>query len=492
MERIRKTFRRLFGRDSASEEDVIISSISQDDKSAQLHPRYLLRLRIENALRNRTQLEEGTPSHQFVSTDPSVAIEEGVEEAVEEALPPLPPPIPNELVFTCPPLNKPFIGRMRLLSQLRRKLVRRPQIVSLVSQDGRRGVGVSALAAQIYYNDGDKFFPDGKYWLDLRGGRAISALRALLHELNVDSGRMHNKLSTLCGLLHEQLEGQRVLLVLDHVEALAPKNVSEVLRQVEKIRLPSPAITIVTSRVRLYPNKDIQVDLLSTQDGLALLRKKLAWKREQEKAEREKAVQLIERVGALPLALEITTQRMLLNTPHQNCTFALAELETVRETPLLQLLFDHKQEQYVTKTFVLSYEVLAAPVKTVFHALGVCAPTGASVMALAYIIDASPHEVDRWLIELALYSLAEYDRERGRTRLHPLLHDYAALLVQKNADQHTNMLIRHQAYFKEQIAGGYEQALNNNEKNETQAALKRIDAEADNVRLAQERAFTQS
>jgi len=472
--------KKVVGRFSSSKEESSTSSpISQEEEPAEQHPRYLLRLKIQNALRERTQLPERSPAP---------------VQAATETIPVEPPlrPIPNELVFMWPPMKQVVLGRFLLSSKLRRKLVRRPELMSLVTQDGLRGMGITTLAAHIYYHDGDKFFPDGKYWLDLSGGNAKSALRGLLHELNVDSKQMRNNLATLSRLLHEQLAGERVLLVLDHAEALSPKNSAEVLRQIEQIRLPSPAITLVTSTVSLYPKLEMQVDLFSQTDGLAFLRKKLAWKRKEEQQEQENAIQLIERLGGLPLALDLTMQRMKRHTPRKNCELALAELELdkTKQAQALQLPFRKKGEQYVAQSFLLSYHMLSNEVKNLFHALGVCAPSGASVIALAHIIDKSPNEVDLWLVELASYSLTDYDIVRGRTRLHSLLHDYAALLAQTNHDQYKPMLARHQQYFKEEIAGSYEQALNNQQEEESLLALKRIDAEADNVRLAQQRAFT--
>lgn len=479
MERIRSMLKKVVSRFSSSKEESNSSSpISEEEEPVELHPRYLLRLKIQNALRERTELAESSPAPVQTATK------------TIPTKPPL-PPIPNELVFMWPPMKEVVLGRFLLSSKLRRKLVRRPQLMSLVTQDGLRGMGLTTLATHIYYHDGDKFFPDGKYWLDLSGGNAKSALRRLLHELKVDNKQMRNNLATLSRLLHERLAEQRVLLVLNHAEALSPKNSAEVLRQIEQIRLPSPAITLVTSTFSLYPKQEIQVERFNETSGLAFLRKKLAWKRKDEQEEQEHALQLIERLDGLPLALELTTQRMKQHTPPQNCALALMELQNkAKQAQALQLPFRKKGEQYVAQSFLLSYQMLSDEVKSVFHALGVCAPSGVSVIALAHIIDKSPNEIDLWLVELASYSLAHYDRTRGRTRLHSLLHDYAASLAQSNHEQYNAMLARHQQYFKEEIAGSYEQALKSEQEEDSLLALKRIDAEADNVRLAQQRAFT--
>ena len=488
MERIRSLLKKVVGRFSSSKEQPSTSSsVSEEEEATELHPRYLLRLRIQNALRERTELPEPLPAVK-AATNTISAAPPAKTPIIDKAAP---RPIPHELVFMWPPIRQVVLGRFLLTSKLRRKLVRRPQLMSLVTQDGLRGMGLSNLAAHIYYHDSDKFFPDGKYWLDLSGGNAKSALRGLLHELNVDSKQMRNNLSTLSRLLHEQLAGERVLLVLSHAEALSPKNSAEVLRQVEQIRLPSPAITLVTSTFSLYPKQEIQVDLFSQADGLTFLRSKLGWKRKDEKQEQEHAVQLIERLNGFPLALELTVKRMTLSTPPQNCELALAALEdATNQAEALQLPFRKKGEQYVAESFLLSYNMLSDKLKAVFHALGVCAPSGVSVIALAHMMEQSPHDIDLWLVELMTYSLANYDRDRGRARMNALLHDYAALLAQTDHDQYKKMLTRHQQHFKEEIAGRYQQALNNPQKEDTLLALKQIDAEADNVRLAQQRAFT--
>ena len=493
MERLRKILNGMFGRFSSSKEESNSEPpISQEEEPEKHHPRYLLRMRIENALRERTQLPESPPPTTKRVAQPVRSKPLAKEPIIEE--PPL-REIPDELVFMCPPMKQMVLGRALLSSKLRRKLVRRPQLMSLVTQDGLRGMGLTTLAAYIYYYDGDKFFPDGKYWLDLSGGNAKSALRRLLHELKVDSKQMRNNLATLSRLLHEQLAEQRVLLVLNHAEAISPKNSAEVLRQIEQIRLPSPAITLVTSTFSLYPKQEIQVERFNETNGFAFFRKKLEWKRKEEQQEKDNAIRLIEHLGGLPLALELTTRRMRQHTPPQTCELALAELERemqdeTKQAQVLQLPFRKKGEQYVAQSFLLSYNMLSDEVKYVFHALGICAPSGVSVVALAHIIDKSPNEVDLWLVELVSYSLTHYDRTVGRTQLHGLLHDYAVLLAQTNHEQYEEMRIRHQQYFKEEIAGSYEQALKDQEGEESLLALKRIDAEADNVRLAQQRAFT--
>lgn len=411
---------------------------------------------------------------------------------------------PPRLLLYPPPL-KPFIGQLKILIMLRRKLARRStQMITLVSQEGLRGVGLSALAAHIYYSDGDKFFPDGKYWLDLRHGNAVSTLRHLLYALEVDGTTMPNDLPALCDAVHQQLADKRVLLVLDEADALGPKNAQKacpdegrVKEIVEQICLPAPALTMIISRLPLYGKDDLVVPPFREADGLLFLRRKLAWKQAQVKAEQEDAKRLIQRAGGLPLALELTAQRMLLKESSEEeeampaCAAVLEELDGAQ--PLLEALNlpvnDSAQETIIAQTFALSYQALPQPIKNVFHACGLCAPTGTCVAALAYMLEATAEELDVWLADLALYSLINYDRDQKRVRLHPLFHEYARLLAKQQRQEADQMLVRHARYFGQQLGGSYQRAIQEGSRQEVAQALAQIDYEEQNVRLAQERAY---
>ncbi len=371
------------------------------------------------------------------------------------------------------PAPKLFVGRKEHLVEIEKRL-RSGGAVGLVSLRGTAGVGKSALALEAAYRFAS-LFPGGRYWVDLRGGEAGNAARALLRDLGVANlVRPDSDFHELCDAARAELAGRRALVILDNAEAIDPGHLERLTDLC--------ATTIVTSRVSIDPAMEITIDRLEDDDALEMLRERKV----NVEAEREDALKLIARLGGLALALEITARRMAAYKPRQSCAQALAELDQSRRlVEAIRLPLRNTREDNIAEAFALSYRKLNDEMKAAFHALGLCAESGAPVEALARMLELETREVHDLLLALAMWSLAEFSGQRAV--VHPLLHSYAEMCARDQAEQAEEMVVSHVRYFAGEIGGAYQRAIN--EDRDYIAELNRIDQEVENVRLAQTRAL---
>jgi tetratricopeptide (TPR) repeat protein len=371
------------------------------------------------------------------------------------------------------PSPKPFVGRKEHLARIEEKL-RSNGVIGLISLKGMPGVGKSALALESAYRFAH-LFPGGRFWVDLRSGDATNAVRALLRDLEIsnlvspDAG-----FEEMCKVARAELINRRALIILDNAETIDSTHLERLADLC--------ATTIVTSRVSLDPTTDIPVDKLEDEDALGLLQRlgiNIA-------AEREHALKLTTRLGGLALALEITAKRMATYTTHQSCAEALAELNDSRHLVEAIMLPRHDtREGNIAEAFALSYRKLDDDLKSAFHALGLCAESGAPLEAVARMLGVEPGAARNLLLFLAEWSLTNFSG-KGAV-LHPLLHSYAGMCARQLPERMAEMVERHAHYFGGAIGGSYQRAYN--DEQDTLPALQQIDRELDNVLLAQERAI---
>lgn len=354
---------------------------------------------------------------------------------------------PRSTTFTLP-APKLFVGRVALLTELRARL-QTLSLVNVTSLKGIGGVGKSALALEAAYRFAE-LFPDGRYWVDLRGGDATSAMRNFIRDLGLTNDeQLKGDLTSLCNLARNELQGRRVLLVLDNADRLPQEH----LRQ---MRLPAPAATIITSR-KSSGDSVLEVDRLSEEDALDLMRQK-GLSIEDELAD---AKALITRLGGLALALNITLSRMQLH--NYTCRQALTQLEqsgSVVQT--LNLRIPGEQSESVVATFALTYEQLEPDLRTAFHATGICAASGAGVEAVQELLALSQVSAARELLE-ALHYISLVDLDGDRFELHPLMHEYSHLCAQRNTAEYQTMYLQFARYFGDEIGGAYQRAVGVND-----------------------------
>ena len=386
-------------------------------------------------------------------------------------------PLPVAVAGVTLPQRKRFVGRVELLATLRERL-QTDAAVSVTSLKGIAGVGKSALALETAHRCAD-LFPDGRYWVDLRGGDAEQALRTLLLELGVvQPQQLAGGFAVLCALVRGQLAGRRVLLVLDNAEEIARRDPA----QLHAMCLPPPARTLITSRMMVGAD-DLRIDVLEEADALALL----AASGVDVTGDPAAARDLVQRLGRLALALDITARRMAISTPRQRCADALAELNAL-PTVLdgLRLPLHNTVDDNAALSFALTYEQLDGELRAAFHALGQCAPGGAGVAGVAAMLGVAPADAQSRLRALAILSLAAYDGRRAE--LHPLLHAYAQVCAAQDSAAVATLQERHANYYGRELGGRYQQAIS--QDSDRSEALLEIDAEYDNVLLAQRRALT--
>ncbi|BCX04022.1 MAG: hypothetical protein KatS3mg053_1960 [Candidatus Roseilinea sp.] len=374
------------------------------------------------------------------------------------------------------PLRRQFVGREDLLARLEERL-QRTHGANVICLTGAAGVGKSALALEAAYRFG-AHFPDGCYWVDLRNNDAVKALRDLLSAMGmVNVEQLGDDVFALAEIARGQLAGKRALLILDNAEGVVRRHRQQVLAMCPS----APAMTIITSRI-MIDTDDLRVDVLNDDDALELLTAKGI----SAATQRDDALKLVRRLGNLALAIEIVARRMCITKPAQSCAESLCEIEeSASLMDTLKLPLSNLPADSVAAAFALSYDLLDDQLRTAFHALGLCAPSGAPVQGIARMCDVAEPVARDLLRALAMLSLADFDGERAQ--LHPLLRDYARLRVHAHPAERSALIVRHVAYFGGEIGSRYQQALN--DEQDSLPALMQIDAESANVRLAQERAL---
>ena len=345
--------------------------------------------------------------------------------------------------FTLPPDLLTFTGRDDLLDVLDGLLHPGGETtVSIVGLKGMAGVGKSALAIHAAHRWRDRF-PDGIVWIDLRGeSGACDGLRhvAALYGYQEQAARAGDDPRALAGLVRTILRDKRALLILDNAESLPAGELNCLLPGV-----PGP-VTLVTSR-RAFPalerlGRPLRVDVMDEEESLDLLGRLVG--RERVEAERAGYLGLAERLGRLPLALDIGGRLM------RDRGWGPAEMERRLEgaadrPAFLALPIAERVEDSVALAFALSYDGLDEEHRELFRALSPFAPAGFSPQAVAAVLERDDEGgVEGGLERLETLSLVRRAEAKDRYDLHPLLRDYGLALAVRAGER---WAVRHARYF---------------------------------------------
>ncbi|MFC0597627.1 ATP-binding protein [Streptomyces palmae] len=339
-------------------------------------------------------------------------------------------PGPGPVVPGCLPLprdTRDFTARAPALATLRRLAApleygQAPEhtVAAVAVVSGAPGLGKTAFAVHCAHQLAPRF-PDGQFYLDLRGMdpepiRPADALAQLLSALGVTGGALPPGAEDRSGLFRSLTASRRLLLVLDNAA------------DEEQVRLllpaSGPSLTLLTSRSALAGLEGVHrvaLPLLRREEAVKLLSRVVG----AERAAREPlaARDLADLCGRLPLALRIAGQRLAAR-PHESLAKLAAQLR--REERRLDTL--QAGDLRVRAAFALSYRQLDPTARLVLRRCALAADPGRGVSpeTAALLAGVPAGEASRRLDELCDRGLLQSDPVAERFRFHDLLALFAA------------------------------------------------------------------
>lgn len=328
-------------------------------------------------------------------------------------------------VFGLPAGPPDFVGRDGPVGEIR-ELLTAPG-ASPVVVVGPPGVGKSALAVHAAHGLRGRF-PDGQWYVDLRGARdprdPADALRELLETSGVPAPAVPAGTEARSRLLRQRLDDRRVLVVLDdaadaaQVAALLPGGGgSRVLVTSRYLLEELPG----AHRVRLGPFTDEEVGaLLSTLIGARRVAREPAAVRE-----------LGHRCGHNPLAVRIVGARL---TVLPDLPVAVLADRLADERGRLDELTSGALA--VRAGVDISYRALDEPGRAAFRRLGLPQTPEVPAWLLGALADGDGQRLAEQLLRASLLQPTGRDLlGEPRYRLHDLLHLYARELVAQEPAQ---------------------------------------------------------
>ncbi len=334
----------------------------------------------------------------------------GPEAGVRFALPVAPIGAPSlQIPFQAPPAPLHFVGRATELAMLQAKL-QSPQSNRLVALIGMGGIGKTTLAAHLAHDLRDHF-ADGVLWaytasiepLDILGGWAQA------HGYDFSGlADVENRAAALRGVLADK----QTLIVLDDVRSLS---------RVRPLLVGGPqSATLLTTRdldvATALGATPYAVNEMTPADGEQLLTRILGTERVT--AETHAAQEICALLQNLPLAVEITAQR-LLSRPRRRLADMALRLHNVQDRLDLAI-----SDRAVRTSFMVSWESLDATLRRTFALLGAFQGRSFAAPALAHLAELDVYTAEDRLFALTALSLLTEEAE-DRYRQHPLLADFA-------------------------------------------------------------------
>ncbi|MET8403593.1 BTAD domain-containing putative transcriptional regulator [Streptomyces sp900116325] len=354
-----------------------------------------------------------------------------------------------------------FAGRqaeLGRLAEITRKVQAGPGAPAAVLISGMAGVGKTTLAVKWAGQVADQF-PDGQFYVDLRGFDParnpmppLEALRHMLEGLGFQPERIPSGIDARAGLFRSLLNSQRVLVVLDNAW------------ETEQVRplLASSAgcLTLITSRNALPGLTTagvlpLPLDLPSVADARAALA--LRTGAERLAADPQAAEEIITQCGRLPLALAIVAARA---QRHQHFPLAAIAAELRDTQSSLDALSSSDPTTDARAAFTCSYQLLPPDDARLFRLLSLHPGPTIEAGAAAALTALPIGRARLMLAELADAHLAN-EVMPGRYALHHLLRTFAVELTATHdtpADRQAAQLrmldhYLHTAYSADQILG---------------------------------------
>ncbi|MFF2079500.1 BTAD domain-containing putative transcriptional regulator [Kitasatospora sp. NPDC058162] len=313
-----------------------------------------------------------------------------------------------------------MIGRRDdLLRVLPGATAARGGVVTVSAILGMPGVGKTTLA--LHAADlMREHFPDGYVHLNLRAHvgnqppltpEATGAL--LLRRLGVPATTIPLDADEVFALCAETLATRRAVLVLDDASNAA---------QIRPLLPPAPAaLIIITSRQRLAElpgSRPVFLDVLPVDDAVALFTDLVGPERS---ADRERVVEIVNRCGLLPLAVELAASRL---RARPSWTLDHLARRLSRKGRLAEI---RNGSDSIARAFEVSYQYLPAGQRSAFRLLGLYPGPDFGVHAAAALLGRTVDETDQVLEALLnCHLLIEISPERYQ--LHDLLREFAVAL----------------------------------------------------------------
>jgi DNA-binding SARP family transcriptional activator/tetratricopeptide (TPR) repeat protein len=292
--------------------------------------------------------------------------------------------------------------------------------------DGMAGAGKTTLAVRVGHLLADRY-PAGRLYVDLHGHserepvEPATALDSLLRQLGVPAERIPDSLDDRAAMWRAELSGRRALVVLD--------NAADSAQVLPLLGGGQPGLTLVTSRQRLAGidgAESLSLDVLPEGEAVALLMRVIG---DRVVAEPSATAAVARLCGYLPLALRIAAAR-LANRPQWSVDDLLRRLRDAHP-PLSELGVPGRT---VEAAFTLSHRQLGEPARMVFRRLGLHPAGDFGEHVVAAMTDLSLAQARSTLEDLVDAHLLESPKP-GRYRLHDLLRDYAAALVEEQEEE---------------------------------------------------------
>jgi tetratricopeptide (TPR) repeat protein len=298
-----------------------------------------------------------------------------------------------------PPPPADFTGREAEIAELLVAL--EDASLSISGLQGMGGVGKTVLALKLAEKIEERY-PDGQFYLDLRGGspQPLTPPEAMAHVIHSyhPGTKLPESEAELRGIYLSVLHGQRVLLLMDDARDK---------KQAEPLIPPAGCRLLVTSRQYFtLPGLFAKsLDCLLPEDACKLLLNI---------APRigELAGDIAQLCGHLPFALRLAAS-------------AIAERRNIRPTDYTRQLADaQKRLELIDASLSLSYEILSKEQQQRWRMLAVF-PDSFDEAAAAAVWETEGEKGRDTLTELLAFSLVEWNETAERYRLHDLARVFA-------------------------------------------------------------------
>ncbi|MEU9063469.1 BTAD domain-containing putative transcriptional regulator [Streptomyces sp. NPDC048430] len=322
-----------------------------------------------------------------------------------------------------------FAGRRAELSRLgeiTHKVSAGPGAPVAVLISGMAGVGKTTLAVKWAGQVADQF-PDGQFYVDLRGFDParnpmppLEALRHMLEGLGIPAERIPRGIDARAGLFRSLLNGRRVLVVLDNAWETG---------QVRPLLASSAGcLTLITSRSALPGLTTagvlpLPLDLPSFVDAHASL--VLRAGAERLASDPQAAAEIITQCGRLPLALAIVAARA---QRHQHFPLAAIAAELRDTQSSLDALSSSDPTTDARAAFTCSYQLLPPDGARLFRFLSLHPGPSIEARAAAALTALPVGRARLMLAELADAHLLN-EVMPGRYALHHLLRTFGIELT---------------------------------------------------------------